>query len=111
MVHLDNTNESYGMIAQALHWLVAAFVLVQVGLGAGKISIFSTSVTHIAADGRALAHALRVVGKVAPIFVEDINDMAESIMSMVKDGDVVVTMGAGSISAVPGKLAQLCAGN
>jgi UDP-N-acetylmuramate--alanine ligase len=60
----------------------------------------------VAADGRTLAHALRVLGKVEPIFVEDINDMPDTILSMAKDGDVVITMGAGSISAVPGKLAH-----
>lgn len=60
----------------------------------------------VAADGRALAHALRVVGKVEPIFVEDIADMPATIMNMAKDGDVIITMGAGSISGVPGKLAQ-----
>ncbi|GAB3539923.1 UDP-N-acetylmuramate--L-alanine ligase [Noviherbaspirillum agri] len=60
----------------------------------------------VAADGRALAHALRVLGKVEPIFVEDITEMPATIMNMAKDGDVVITMGAGSISAVPGKLAQ-----
>jgi UDP-N-acetylmuramate--alanine ligase len=60
----------------------------------------------VAADGRALAHALRVLGKVDPIFVEDINDMPETIMTMAKDGDVVITMGAGSISAVPARLTQ-----
>ncbi len=61
----------------------------------------------VAADGRTLAHALRVVGKVDPIFVEDMSDMSATIMDMVKDGDVVITMGAGSISSVPGQLAQL----
>jgi len=60
----------------------------------------------VAADGRALAHALRVVGKVEPIFVEDIAEMPEAIMNMARDGDVVITMGAGSISGVPGKLLQ-----
>ncbi len=60
----------------------------------------------VAADGRALAHALRVLGKVEPIFVEDINEMPDTILNMVKDGDVVMTMGAGSISGVPVKLAQ-----
>ena len=60
----------------------------------------------VAADGRALAHALRVIGKVDPIFVEDIADMPSTIVNMAKDGDVVITMGAGSISGVPGKLAQ-----
>jgi UDP-N-acetylmuramate--alanine ligase len=60
----------------------------------------------VAADGRALAHALRVVGKVEPVFVEDIADMPDTILGIVKDGDVVMTMGAGSISGVPAKLAQ-----
>ncbi|HEX7634858.1 MAG TPA: UDP-N-acetylmuramate--L-alanine ligase [Noviherbaspirillum sp.] len=60
----------------------------------------------VAADGRALAHALRVLGKVDPIFVEDIAEMPETIMNMARDGDVVITMGAGSISGVPGKLSQ-----
>jgi UDP-N-acetylmuramate--alanine ligase len=60
----------------------------------------------VAADGRSLAHALRVLGKVDPIFVEDIAEMPDTIMSMARDGDVVVTMGAGSISGVPGKLSQ-----
>ncbi|HCY62403.1 MAG TPA: UDP-N-acetylmuramate--L-alanine ligase [Oxalobacteraceae bacterium] len=60
----------------------------------------------VAADGRALAHALRVLGKVDPVFVENIADMPGTIFDMVRDGDVVVTMGAGSISAVPGKLTQ-----
>jgi len=59
----------------------------------------------VAADGRALAHALRVLGKVEPVFVEDIAEMPATIMDIARDGDVVVTMGAGSISAVPGKLA------
>jgi UDP-N-acetylmuramate--alanine ligase len=60
----------------------------------------------VAADGRSLAHALRVVGKVAPVFVEDIADMPATIMDVARDGDVVITMGAGSISGVPGKLVQ-----
>jgi UDP-N-acetylmuramate--alanine ligase len=61
----------------------------------------------VAADGRTLAHALRVVGKVDPVFVEDISEMSETILGMVKHGDVVITMGAGSISGVPGQLTQL----
>ena len=61
----------------------------------------------VAADGRALAHALRVVGKVEPVFVEDIADMSETIANTVRDGDVLITMGAGSISGVPAQLMQL----
>jgi UDP-N-acetylmuramate--alanine ligase len=61
----------------------------------------------VAADGRALAHALRVLGKVEPVFVEDIAEMPGTILDLVRDGDVVVTMGAGSISGVPAQLQQL----
>ncbi len=58
----------------------------------------------VAADGRALARALRVVGKVEPIFVEQIGDMPQAIRDLARDGDVVITMGAGSIGTVPGLL-------
>ena len=61
----------------------------------------------VAADGRSLARALRVAGKVEPVFVEDIADMPGMIVSAARDGDVVITMGAGSIGAVPGKLARI----
>ncbi|MBL8471829.1 MAG: UDP-N-acetylmuramate--L-alanine ligase [Rhodocyclaceae bacterium] len=60
----------------------------------------------VAADGRALARALRVAGKVEPVFVEDIALMPQAILDFARDGDVVLTMGAGSIGGVPGKLAQ-----
>ncbi len=60
----------------------------------------------VAADGRSLARALRVAGKVEPIFVEDIAAMPQAIRDAAHDGDVVITLGAGSIGAVPGKLAE-----
>lgn len=60
----------------------------------------------LAADGRALARALRVAGKVEPVFVEDILEMPEALLRQLQDGDVLIVMGAGSISAVPGKLAK-----
>ncbi len=59
----------------------------------------------VAADGRALARALRVGGKVEPVFVEDIAAMQQTILDCVRDGDVVLTMGAGSIGGIPAKLA------
>ena len=60
----------------------------------------------VAADGRTLARALRVVGKVEPIFVEDIGEMPKQILEVARDGDVVLTMGAGSIGGVPQKVVQ-----
>ncbi len=55
----------------------------------------------VAADGRTLIRAVRVAGKVEPVFVEDISAMAQTIRDTAQDGDVVITMGAGSIGAVP----------
>jgi UDP-N-acetylmuramate--alanine ligase len=60
--------------------------------------------TIVGADGRALARALRAAGKVEPVFVETIGAMPETIMTAARDGDVVITMGAGSISGVPHQL-------
>ena len=61
----------------------------------------------VAADGRSLARALRVVGKVEPVFVGQIEDMAQAILDNVQDGDVVLCMGAGSIGLVPAKVIDL----
>jgi UDP-N-acetylmuramate--alanine ligase len=61
----------------------------------------------VAADGRALMHALRVAGQKEGVFVEQIADMPQAIMQMARDGDVVVTMGAGSIGGVPNLLLQM----
>ncbi|HMV06260.1 MAG TPA: UDP-N-acetylmuramate--L-alanine ligase [Accumulibacter sp.] len=58
----------------------------------------------VAADGRALARALRVVGKVEPVFVDQIGDLPQAILDTARAGDVVMTMGAGSIGGVAGKL-------
>ena len=58
----------------------------------------------VAADGRALARAVRVAGRVEPVFVESIGAMADAIRDAARDGDVVLTMGAGSIGGVPAQL-------
>ncbi|TJZ77426.1 UDP-N-acetylmuramate--L-alanine ligase [Chitiniphilus eburneus] len=59
----------------------------------------------VAADGRSLARAVRVAGKVEPVFVEQIADLPNAIVSAARNGDVVITMGAGSIGGIPAKLA------
>jgi UDP-N-acetylmuramate--alanine ligase len=61
----------------------------------------------VAADGRALARALRVAGKVDPIFVDDVAQLAPALVEQVRDGDVVIAMGAGSIGTVAQKLTDL----
>jgi len=64
----------------------------------------------VAADGRALTRAIRVLGKVEPLFVERVADLPRAICDIARDGDVVLTMGAGSIGQVPGSVAQGCEG-
>ena len=61
----------------------------------------------VAADGRALARALRIAGKVEPIFVDQIADMPQTAVNNAKEGDVLLCMGAGSIGAVPAKIVDL----
>jgi UDP-N-acetylmuramate--alanine ligase len=61
----------------------------------------------VAADGRSLARAIRLRGKVDPIFVDAIDAMPAQLLGVVKSNDVVVTMGAGSISATAGRLKAL----
>ena len=58
----------------------------------------------VAADGRSLARAVRLAGKVEPQFIEDIAGMPDAIRRAAADGDVVITMGAGSIGGVPAQL-------
>lgn len=61
----------------------------------------------VAADGRALTHALRVAGQNKVLFVEQIQDMPQAILNMAQAGDVVVTMGAGSIGGVANMLKNI----
>lgn len=67
----------------------------------------------VAADGRALMRALRVAGKVEPVFVAKVEDLASTVVDCVQHGDVVLSMGAGSIGSVPAQIEELsheCAG-
>ena len=57
-------------------------------------------------SGRALSRALRVAGKVDPVFVDDVAVLPEVIVAQARGGDVVICMGAGSIGAVPGKVVE-----
>lgn len=60
----------------------------------------------VAADGRALARALRVAGKVEPLFVDRVEELPQAIASNARAGDVVICMGAGSIGGVPAKVVE-----
>ncbi|NMM75935.1 UDP-N-acetylmuramate--L-alanine ligase [Acidovorax sp. SRB_14] len=61
----------------------------------------------VAADGRALARALRVAGRVEPHFVENVADLPQTIADGARAGDVVLCMGAGSIGTVAAKVVDL----
>ncbi|NHC62604.1 UDP-N-acetylmuramate--L-alanine ligase [Paenalcaligenes suwonensis] len=61
----------------------------------------------VAADGRSLARAIRVAGRVEPVFVAEIDELPRAILDFVRDGDVVITMGAGSISRIPARLGEI----
>ncbi len=61
----------------------------------------------VAADGRSLARALRVAGRVEPVFVDDVAALPQAIVDLAQGGDVVLCMGAGSIGSVPAKVVEL----
>ena len=60
----------------------------------------------VAADGRALARAVRIAGRVEPVFVESVESVPACLGGVLRDGDVLLTMGAGSIGGVPAKLRE-----
>jgi UDP-N-acetylmuramate--alanine ligase len=64
----------------------------------------------VAADGRSLTRALRVAGKVDPVFVDDIAEMPQAIVEQVRGGDVVIAMGAGSIGNVAARVSEMLSG-
>ena len=59
------------------------------------------------ADGRSLARAVRVAGRIEPVFVSEISALPEAICEMAEDGDVVMCMGAGSIGSVAARLVEM----
>ena len=61
------------------------------------------------ADGRSLARAIRVRGKVNPVFVESVDDLAVTLNGVIRDGDVVLTLGAGDIGKAANGLAHALA--
>jgi UDP-N-acetylmuramate--alanine ligase len=54
-----------------------------------------------------LARALRVAGAPEPVFVDTLEALPEAVRQHVQDGDVVLSMGAGSIGKLPAQLVQL----
>jgi len=72
--------------------------------------VYAAGEEHIAgADGRALCAAIRARGRVNPVFVEDLEELDSSILDLIEDGDVLLTLGAGSIGAIAEKLPKALA--
>jgi UDP-N-acetylmuramate--alanine ligase len=61
----------------------------------------------VAADGRTLARALRVAGKVDPVFVDEVDALPAATLEQARAGDVVIVMGAGSIGQVAQRITEL----
>jgi len=71
------------------------------------LEVFSAGEAVIAgADSRSLARAIRARGQVEPVFVENIEDLATTLKGVLKDGDILLTLGAGSIGVAAQKLKQ-----
>jgi UDP-N-acetylmuramate--alanine ligase len=63
--------------------------------------VYAAGETAIAgADGRAICRAVRSRGLLEPLFVEKVEELAAALKDLIRDGDVIVAMGAGNISAV-----------
>jgi len=60
-----------------------------------------------AADGRAMARAIRTRGSVEPVFVESLDDVQHVLLDLIEDGDLLLTMGAGDIGAYAAELPEL----
>ncbi|MBT6794067.1 MAG: UDP-N-acetylmuramate--L-alanine ligase, partial [Methylococcales bacterium] len=71
------------------------------------LEVYSAGEDVIAgADGRALAQAIRARGQVNPVFVEDRNDLLDILEGLVQPKDVVLTLGAGSVSKIAAVLSD-----
>ncbi len=72
--------------------------------------VYAAGEEHIAgADGRALCAAIRARGRVNPVFVENLEELNQSILDVIQDRDVLLTLGAGSIGSIAEKLPEALA--
>lgn len=71
------------------------------------LEVFAAGESVIAgADGRSLARAIRARGQVEPVFVEHIEDLSITLKGILKDGDILLTLGAGSVGVAANKLKE-----
>ena len=73
--------------------------------------VYAAGELHLSfANGEALHKALQQDGKVEPQFIPNIEDLPQAIHAFARNGDIVITMGAGSISRVPAKVLEIANG-
>ena len=84
------------------HDLIDDFARVLAGVDVLLVTeVYAAGEAPIAgADGRAICRAVRSRGQVEPLFVARVEELAESLRDVIRDGDLIVTMGAGNISVV-----------
>ena len=59
------------------------------------------------ADGRALSRAIRARGQIDPVFVDPISELPALLNGLLRDGDIILAMGAGDIGSIAGELPGL----
>ena len=59
------------------------------------------------ADGRALARAVRARGKVDPVLIAHPRELKDTLPTLLRDGDLLLLLGAGDIGAAAVELAQI----
>jgi UDP-N-acetylmuramate--alanine ligase len=93
------------------HDLLDDFARVLAGVDALIVSeVYAAGEAPIAgADAKAICRAVRSHGRVEPVYLDKIEELGAALARIIRDGDVVVTMGAGSIGAVAGELPQALA--
>lgn len=70
------------------------------------LEVYSAGEKPIAgADGRSLCGTIRNRGQVDPVFVEDIDNVADVLRDIMRPGDVVLTQGAGNVGGIAAELA------
>jgi UDP-N-acetylmuramate--alanine ligase len=71
------------------------------------LDVYSAGETPIpGADSRSLCRSIRQRGHVDPIFAEDGSDLEEVLKNVLKDGDLLITQGAGDIGGISQRLAK-----
>ncbi|WP_020564795.1 UDP-N-acetylmuramate--L-alanine ligase [Methylosarcina fibrata] len=72
------------------------------------MDVYSAGESRIpGADGRALSRAIRVRGQVDPVFVENWEELPQLLNGILKNDDVLLTMGAGNVGQIAMQLPQL----